>query len=170
MTVGTFGNQSALELAALLFARVENDVTKFSPKKTPFWPQNFQKIQIRKQKQRAVFNGKFSNFWPRKNQLLKGVFLQNWLASVHSEAYTSMPQPLFGAIGVCYTKKGGHKKSVSHYYYRVQTKCTHLRLGETECTHIRISTFLRTHLSYTVETGILTPRQSQPRSCFLYSL
>ena len=35
--------------------------------------------------------------------------------------------------------------------------------------HFRISTLLRTHLSY-VKNRVLTPRQSHPRSCFLYSL
>jgi len=57
-------------------------------------------------KQKQVFNGEFSVFWPRKKQYFwGGVQLQNWLASDHPGAYTSMPQPLFGAKDVCYTEK-----------------------------------------------------------------
>jgi len=50
----------------LIFAKVENGVTKFSPKqqKTPkFWIRNSSFHH---------FNGKFSYFWPRKNQLYLG--------------------------------------------------------------------------------------------------
>jgi len=34
-----------------------------------------------------------------------GVYLQNWLASDHPGAYTSMPRPFFGAKVVCYIEK-----------------------------------------------------------------
>ena len=34
-----------------------------------------------------------------------GVSLQNWLASDHPGAYTSMPRPFFGAKDVCYIEK-----------------------------------------------------------------
>ena len=46
-----------------------------------------------------------------------------------------------------------------------------LRLDEIKCTHFRILTFFAHSLELVIKTGvILTPRQSQPRSCFLYSL
>ena len=46
----------------LIFARVENGVTKFSPKKEKTYRkrQNFGS-------ETAVFSGEFSFFWPRKN-------------------------------------------------------------------------------------------------------
>jgi len=37
--------------------------------------------------------------------LIGVVQLQNWLASDHPGAYTSMPQPFFGAKDVCYIQK-----------------------------------------------------------------
>ena len=41
-----------------------------------------------------------------KSQLIGGgVQLQNWLASIHPGAYTSMPHPLFGATDVCYIER-----------------------------------------------------------------
>ena len=51
-------------------------------------------------------------FWPQESQLLgRGVGgvisskLGNWLANIHSGAYTSMAHPLFGAKDVCYVEK-----------------------------------------------------------------
>ena len=50
--------------------------------------------------------GNFQFFGRGKNNTFGGgVQLQNWLASDHPGAYTSMPQPLFGAKDVCYTEK-----------------------------------------------------------------
>ena len=85
-----------------MFARVENGVTKFSPKKmkTPkFWIRN-SKLSFQCGEFSFFGRGKTNFFWGGG-----GVLLQNWLASNYPGAYTSMPQPLFGAKDVCYTEK-----------------------------------------------------------------
>ena len=88
-----------------MFARVENGVTKISPKNR----KRLENAKILDQKQQFEFpmrefsffgRGKTNFFWGGG-----GVLLQNWLASNYPGAYTSMPQPLFGAKDVCYTEK-----------------------------------------------------------------
>ena len=71
-----------------MFARVENGVTKFSPKK--------QKTRQKFGSETAVCNGECSFFGCGKTNFWRGVYLQNWLASDHPGAYTSMPHaPVF---------------------------------------------------------------------------
>ena len=45
------------------------------------------------------------HFFGRGKTNFGGVQLQNWLASDHPWAYTSMPHPFFGAKDVCYIEK-----------------------------------------------------------------
>ena len=90
----------------MIIARVENGVTKFSPKRQKT-PKN-SKIKLDQEQQFSVHSagGEFSFFGRGKtNFFWGGVCFQNWLASDHPGAYTSMPQPLFGAKDVCYTEK-----------------------------------------------------------------
>ena len=77
-------------------------------KKTPFCPRKIQKFKSKT----AIFMRKFP-FLAAETPTFGGrVYLQNWLASLHPGAYTTMPQPLFDAQDVCYTeKKVGTKKA-----------------------------------------------------------
>ena len=87
----------------MLFVRVEVGMTivlKKTPKKTPFWPEFLEQKPYRRNSSfppefQFSFCGRGrANFW-------REVYLQNWLASIHSGAYTSMPYPFFGARDVC---------------------------------------------------------------------
>ena len=102
-----------------MFARVENGVTKVSPKKqqaSTFWTP-----------ETAVFSGDFSFFGRGRINFLWGggagtldVSLQNWLASDHPEAYTSMSRPLFGVKDVCYAEK---KVGTKYTFFLARQAC-----------------------------------------------
>ena len=115
--------------------------------------------------------GNFHFFDRGETDFWEGEQLQNWLASDHPRAYTSMPHPFFGAtnvyyiyiicIYICYKYKSAD-----------QMYSLGLEIGRNQMYTIltlEFRLFLRIHLSY-LKTGVLTPRQSQPRSCVLYSL
>jgi len=52
------------------------------------------------------------HFFGRGKTNFGGVQLQNWLASDHPGAYTSMPHPFFGAKDVCYIQKRWPNKNL----------------------------------------------------------
>ena len=85
-------------------------------------------------------------FWPRKSHF-GGVYLQNWLASLHHGAYTTMPQPLFGAQDVCYIEKRWRNKEKDGFL-RLRT-CTQACLPKT---------------SFSFDHGPFAERKLTPRS------
>ena len=87
----------------MIIARVENGVTIFLPKrqKTP-------KISKRNWIRNSSFQWEIFIFLAAGKLIFErgGVSLQNWLASDHPGAYTSMPHRFFGANkDVCYIEK-----------------------------------------------------------------
>ena len=67
---------------------------------------------------------------------------------------------------------GGGRKSSRRCSQRMTAICNtfaDLRLAKTKCTHFRWHLFFCALTSVRSKLDVLTPRQSQPRSCFLYS-
>ena len=71
-----------------MFAEKTENAKKMDPKRQQF--------------SMAQWAGIFIFLAAEKQTFLGGVSLQNWLASDHPEAYTSMPYPFFGSKDVCH--------------------------------------------------------------------
>ena len=89
-----------------------------SNKSEKTWAWKFWAETSRQKHQFGVFNGEFSFFWSRKRQLFEGLERGGMtsklaIASVHHEAYASMPHPPFGPKDLYYIEKMWPNKDTS---------------------------------------------------------